>query len=172
MQKLDIRDIKKALGVHMRVSETERLLLEGVDLVGPVHFDLKLTNAGSRILVEGIVEATARVQCARCVETFDLHEKIDIHEEFLPSGSEELPKGPDLHPEELSVFIYDEDRIDIEEVIRQNIIAALPIQPLCRPDCGGLCTVCGVNRNETPCQCETKTVDPRWKGLEKFIQKP
>ncbi len=171
MQKLDVREITRSLGAHMTVSRDETLSVEGATLRGPVHLDLKLTNAGSRILLTGRVRDTVELLCARCAQPFELHQDIQVHEEFLPVGSPELPQGPELHPEELNVFVYDEDKIDIEEVVRQNIISALPIQALCRAECAGLCTVCGGNRNETPCQCIEKTVDPRLQGLQKFLSK-
>ncbi|MHB2015664.1 MAG: YceD family protein [Candidatus Xenobia bacterium] len=169
MEKIDIRDITRAhIGAHMNVSQEVTLPIDGVTLLEPIHVRFKLTNAATRILVEGTLKSRARLECNRCTEPFELPLEVEVHEEFLPEGSKEMPQGPDLSADELDVFVYHEDRIDAEEIIRQNIIAALPMMALCQEACRGLCPMCGANRNQAPCSCEEQKTDPRWAGLEKF----
>jgi len=116
---------------------------------GHVRFDR--TNTG--ILARGHVDATVTLACARCLDPVDIPIASDVTEEFEPSV-DVMTGRPLPDPENDLAFVIDEQHIlDLGEAIRQNLIAALPIQPLCRPDCAGLCPVCGANRNTEPCDC-------------------
>ena len=99
------------------------------DLRGPVRVALRVTNAGTRILVQGKVEAAVGLQCGRCAEVFEYGLEAPVDEEFVPAESPEARTGRDLRPEDLGIFTYEEDEIDLEEVVRQNLIAALPMRP-------------------------------------------
>ena len=172
MEKIDIRDITRAhIGAHMNVAQEMTLQIEGVDLVAPVQVRFKLTNAATRILVDGTLTSRARLECNRCTEAFELPLQVSVNEQFLPDDSPEIPQGPDLSPEDLEVFTYHEDKIDIEEIVRQNLVAALPMTALCQEACQGLCPMCGANRNLAACSCQEQQTDPRWAGLEKFRSK-
>ena len=61
---------------------------------------------------------------------------------------------------------YDGDRIDLDEIVREQILLALPTRQLCAEDCKGLCPSCGANLNEKACGCEQQQTDPRWSALE------
>jgi uncharacterized protein len=68
------------------------------------------------------------------------------------------------------VSYYEGDGLDLADVVREQVLLALPMQKLCRPDCQGICPVCGVNRNETTCQCKLQQVDERWAALKNLKQ--
>jgi len=90
-----------------------------------------------------------------------------VEEQFLPHDSPEVPQDEELDPGQLSVFVYENDVIEIDEVIRQNLVASLPSKPLCAEDCKGLCAECGVNLNEKACECVSESSsDPRWGALK------
>ncbi|MCD4784981.1 MAG: DUF177 domain-containing protein [Candidatus Eremiobacteraeota bacterium] len=153
MYNVSIRDIKRQAGLTKKVEYNEPCDIAEVDLLGPVNVVLKLTNATSRITIDGHIETHVSLTCSRCLESYRHHLQFDFFEEFLPEGSPELGNGKDLEWEDLSRFTYTGDSIDVYELIRQNILAEVPMKPLCREDCKGLCTVCGENLNSESCSC-------------------
>jgi len=153
MYNISIRDIRRQAGLTKKVEYNESFDVAEVELSGPVKIFLKLTNASSRITVNGHIEAHVLLTCSRCLETYSHHLNFDFFEEFLPEGSPELIIRKDLDWEDLSRFSYVGDSIDVYEMIRQNILAEIPIKPLCDENCRGLCIVCGINLNNESCFC-------------------
>lgn len=131
----------------------ERLRLDAetsADVIGG-HVRLDRTNDG--ILARGHADATVNLTCSRCLEPAPTRLGVDFAEQYAPAidvtSGHPLPK-----PEDEMVFTISQNHIlDLREALRQNILASLPIQPLCRPDCAGLCPTCGANRNAAPCDC-------------------
>lgn len=126
--------------------------------------------------VEGIIEAEGRYEgrldfrCSRCLDDYDrpLDGQLEAHfypeERELPSGEEELEEED---PGRIYLVHYRESRVDLGDVVRQDINLHCPMQPLCRPDCQGLCTVCGQNLNQEDCGHEQqRSMDPRLAGLK------
>jgi len=93
------------------------------------------------------------LECGRCVEPFTAPIRVHFEEEFAPSI--EVHTGAPLPPpvDDLTFVIDGNHILDLSEALRQNILAGLPIQPICAPTCAGLCPVCGGNRNLRPCTC-------------------
>ena len=114
---------------------------------------VRLDRIDGGILARGDAEGSLELECSRCLEPFIAHPRIHFEEEFVPSI--EVHSGTPLPPPDDDLaFVIDANHIlDLEEALRQNIIATLPMQPVCRADCAGLCPVCGANRNLTPCDC-------------------
>lgn len=124
-----------------------------------------ITNVGKRILFHGRLTAGIVFQCSRCLESYVHQISEEIDEEFVPD--ELAPKeGKELSLEELSIFPYKEETIDIGEMMRQYIVLACPVQPLCNENCGGLCVQCGQNLNKEKCNCKLELIDPRWTALK------
>lgn len=163
--KIDITDLKKTLGAKQEVTCEEALVLADLDFVGPVRVHLKLGNAGTRLVLHGELQGSVTMPCARCAESCVQPVVAEIDEEFLPAGSPEITPEQQHPWSDLNVFDEEDNFIDITEILRQNSLAALPIQPLCREDCRGLCPICGENRNRQSCECKDEPIDPRMQGL-------
>ena len=91
---------------------------------------------------------------------------------FLPAGTDTSAADTDeaeIGEEDLGVSFYRDDEIDLGEVMREQFYLAVPMKPLCREDCRGLCPVCGINRNRETCSCQTDWVDPRLEPLRKLV---
>ena len=73
-----------------------------------------------------------------------------------------------MHEDDLNVAVFDGEGIELDEVIREEILLALPAAVLCRESCKGLCPICGVDRNLNDCQCESREVDSRWQKLKEL----
>lgn len=135
----------------------EGWFLDGVGLL--------IQRQGADVVVTGSFRATARLQCGRCLEPLVTRVGPDVDLHLVPPPSarhEEVELGPD----DLEVDFYQGDTLDLPRLLRSETDLALPMKPLCRPDCRGLCPVCGGNRNSTACRCEVRDVDPRLAPLE------
>jgi len=142
--------------------------------VGPVFSEegwtldavaLFVERRSGEVTVSGGYRATARQACSRCLEPLvtEVGPEVDVH--LCPSPAsrhEEVELGPD----DLEVDFYQGDTLDVAGLLRSETLLALPMKPLCHPDCRGLCPVCGTNRNVTACACETRAMDPRLAPLD------
>ena len=161
--RVEVADIRKSTGLSKTFQPGGLLELEGLTMAEPIRGDLKITNAGSRILVEGQVKAVVRLQCSRCDDTYNEHLTLDIDESFIPADSEEARQTPKDTLDE--ILTYENDKVELLELFRQELLAALPMQAACRVDCKGLCSGCGMNLNHDACRCSKDEIDPRWSAL-------
>jgi uncharacterized protein len=127
--------------------------------------ELLVERNGDKVSIAGGFQATAQQSCSRCLDTIvaRVEPAVDLQFEPAPSGrhrQSELGRG------DLEVDFYYADILDVGELLRSETDLALPMKPLCRPDCRGLCPVCGANKNVTECRCETRGTDPRLAPLE------
>ncbi len=120
------------------------------------------------ILVRCSLDSEIELTCGRCLNSFRQPLKINFEEEFLPTI--DVTSGIPLpQAEDTGAFIIDEHHIiDLTEPARQYALMAVPMKPLCRPDCAGLCPRCGKNLNQGDCACPTGEIDPRWSALTKL----
>jgi uncharacterized protein len=127
--------------------------------------DLLVERRGDQVAVAGRFEATARLQCGRCLDPLEarVEPAVDLQLVPQPSGRQ---SQVELGRDDLEVDFYQGDVLDVGALLRSETDLALPMKPLCRPDCRGLCPVCGGNRNVTECRCETRGIDPRLAPLE------
>lgn len=120
----------------------------------PVRVEVHLESVNEGIVARGTVVAPWVGECRRCLVTVEGTVRSDVLEVF------------EAEPTEGETLLLDGDRIDLEPVAREAILLDLPLAPLCREDCAGLCPTCGTNRNDAPCDCAEPAADPRWAGLE------
>jgi len=131
-------------------------LSEIVDIAGNdsmVQGEVRLMRTDRGILAEGTLRTGVEVTCSRCLSLFSCPLALNIEEEYLPTT--DVVSGASLPlPEEPGYFTIDERHIlDLTEAIRQYVLLAIPMKPLCREDCAGLCRSCGHNLNQGPCNC-------------------
>ncbi len=119
----------------------------------PVHLELDLERILEGLVVRGTVEARWAGACARCVQPVAGSVVVAVDELF------------ERDPVEGETYQLAHDTIDLEPLVRDTILLELPQAPLCRPDCAGLCPTCGVDRNDTECECTDDDLDPRWAAL-------
>lgn len=122
---------------------------------------LRLTRTDQQILVEGDIHTALPAECVRCLDTFHLPLRIRLEELFS------LALGPHT-PDPLYVVAAD-GTIDLTLPLREQILLAQPIKPVCRPECKGLCSTCGKNLNEGPCDCDDESIDPRLAALKALL---
>jgi len=127
---------------------------EELNLLGPVEGALKLTRTNHGILADLTYTVELEQECGRCLDPARTHIESQFTEEFLPTINimTGLPETVDADPDEPRVSANHE--LDLTESVRQDILLQQPLQPLCRPDCPGLCVNCGRELGRGPCGCD------------------
>ena len=158
---VDVRDLIR----HPGASRSHRLPEPVADLQvtlarmpddAPVEGDLLLESVVEGILVSGRLSGPLTLTCARCLVEFEGRVDVDVQELFS--------RGPERAADEYQ--LSPEGSLDLEPMVRDGVMLALPVSPLCRADCLGLCERCGGDRNLGQCTCVEETVDARWAALD------
>jgi uncharacterized protein len=143
--------------------------VEGMTLTAPVRGRMTVSSTGRVILLEGGVDTEVEMVCYRCGGTYRQPVRAEFQEEFvvLPpqvagqsSRVEEDEETPDSR-----LFIAGTLDLNLDELLRQSILLALPLKPLCADDCRGLCPRCGHRLGEGPCGCAPEEVNPQLAAL-------
>jgi len=159
---LDTRTLARRPGEMRTVFVTESAPADlGNDVVAvpagtDLTLDLRLESVVEGILVSGTVAAVARGECVRCLDPVVLELRLPVQELYAYPGAS---AAEDEETREL-----EDDLLDLEPVVRDGVVLALPLQPVCRVDCPGLCPTCGVRLADDP-EHGHDDVDPRWSAL-------
>ena len=134
-----------------------------------VRGQVALLRTGHGILADGTFETTLPAECSRCLEDTSTTIAARFQEEFIPTVDVRtgavLPADP-----QTETFPIDEYHVlDVGEAIRQHVLMAAPLQPLCGPECRGLCPECGRNRNEGSCACQPDLDSSPFAALRQLI---
>ena len=127
--------------------------------------EITMLRTGNGVLVTGRLAMVVEMTCSRCLEPLEVPLTIDLEEEFRPTVDVMTGRRLPMDEEDQALWIDAQHILNLEEVIRQDLLLALPLHPLCREDCAGICPQCGQNLNEGPCACIIRDVDPRWSAL-------
>jgi uncharacterized protein len=121
----------------------------------------------AEIRVKGHVQVGLRSECDRCLEptVFPVDSSFELYYRPVADGYGEEKA---LDSGEAEMGFYDGDGLELNDVLREFVLLALPMQKLCNENCKGICPVCGQNRNQNECRCEISTVDNRWAALKEI----
>ena len=146
-----------------QVSETVHIPVDDNDHL--VRGEIRLLRTQRSVLVKATLRTEVELTCGRCLSLFSSPTTVNFEEEYMPTV--DVASGVPLSSSEEpgSFTIDDHHIIDLTEAIRQYALLAVPMKPLCRKDCAGLCQNCGHNLNEGPCGCPVQEIDPRWAEL-------
>ncbi|MGB6597236.1 MAG: DUF177 domain-containing protein [Candidatus Acidiferrum sp.] len=123
-----------------------------------------------QIRIEGQLETKIEMVCARCLEPVieDVNRSFDLFYAPLPKGAK--PKEDRLKDDDTEIGFYEGDGLFLADVLREQVLLALPLKVICQSDCRGLCPNCGANLNHEECRCETHSTDPRLAPLARLKQ--
>lgn len=133
----------------------------GIELLGvpegsPVELDLRLEAVMEGVLASGRAWVTLTGECARCLEPIEDDLEVELQELYV---------YPESDAEEDEASRMDGELLDLEPVLRDSVVLALPFQPVCQADCEGLCPECGARLLDHPGHAHEESVDPRWASL-------
>ena len=156
--------LRSAPGTERRyaVDGVEMEIADDLELAAPIEGEVRLSRTGRSILARAHLSTAINTSCSRCLQPLVAPIDVDIDEEALPSIDIDsgLPTDRDEEPDAL--WLDDHHELDLGEPVREAISLAEPIALLCRPDCRGLCPVCGIDLNSVAQHDHgDETVDPR-----------
>lgn len=135
----------------------------------PLGVRLQMRPVGQLFEAAGRFESRVRLTCSRCLVEYETPLAADFSLTFIrqvseadePSRNEEI----ELRADEIGLILFYGDEIDLRDPIQEEVVMALPMRPLCRPDCKGLCPKCGADLNQGDCGCERKVFNPKFAAL-------
>jgi len=171
---LDLRGFRGGTEEVARQYTPEAFTLTGEDfrIVAPVRLTARVSKDAQKVRLAGRVQTTLETDCGRCLEPFTVPVDAKLDLMFLPDagdGAVQVAGEKEVREEDTGVSFYKDDTIDLGEVMRDEFFLALPMKPLCKDDCKGLCPLCGANWNRDTCTCKAEWVDPRLAVLKKLL---
>jgi uncharacterized protein len=165
---LDLDEALEPAGLHLQDDADVALRPDG-----RVTAHVELVD-GTTVHIRGRLTGAIEIACARCLQPYALTLDRDLDLFYLPraAGQEEAQEEEvELSDRDVVVGYYESERVDLGELLREEIVLGLPLKPLCREGCQGLCPRCGGNRNAASCACppEEEPGDPRLEPLRKLV---
>ncbi len=166
--RLDLEKLEESGGRFAEVYETGALDFAEVDLrlVVPVKIEGRVRRRNTEVQLIGELHARAAVSCGRCLKPVELPVDVNFNERFVNAVSWRDEEQHELEAVDLNLSVFDGDTIELDDLVKEEILLALPGHVLCSEDCQGLCPVCGIDRNTASCNCEAKPIDERWAKLK------
>jgi uncharacterized protein len=140
-------------------------------VVAPVRLAFDIHKDKDQFRLIGRVATTLRLACGRCLDHFDRPVDLEFELLYLPHAHNVGEGELEVEEDDLATAFYRDEVIDLGQLMREQFYLALPMKPLCREECKGLCPVCGANRNQVACTCETTWEDPRLAGLKALLDR-
>ncbi|WP_194947874.1 YceD family protein [Actinomyces trachealis] len=175
---IDIVDLPRQPGsfkdVHLELPAPEGL---GTDVIGaqpgtPLQVEASLTSTDDGVLVRASARAHIHGECVRCLADIDEDQDISFAELYLlpEVAASQQQIEEDAEDEGEDTFVLDDSTLDLEPALRDALVGSLPFQPLCTPDCPGLCQDCGERLADLPEEHHHESLDPRWAALSSLLQ--
>lgn len=166
MMNVNIAELNTDLGRELLFSFTttaEELdaVSEDYAFEGPIEVTGTVVYTGTCWRVSGKIKVVKTFVCGRCLTDCRENQSYDFSEDY----SQEAAETEDL------VNVFEGDMLDIQDMVRDTLLAAQPLSNICKPDCKGLCPVCGHNLNEGDCGCDRLVIDPRMAALQQLLKK-
>jgi uncharacterized protein len=140
-------------------------------MASPVRYELKAQKMGDRVRIEGSVHGSMGMACGRCLDEFSypINSCLDI--ELAPAELAPQATELELRSDDLDLYYFEGDEIDVDPFIYDEVLLNVPLRPLCREDCAGLCPTCGLNRNNNACSCDQAVSTVLGEKLKSFLTK-
>jgi len=166
--RIELENLEGSKGDFAHVYQPEELnpVDERVSLTAPAAVNGKVRLSGNQVFVNGHIETRAQVECDRCLKPIELPVNADFTLEYISGSDYETSQVAELTEAEMSVSVFDGQAIDVDEIVKEQILLTVPTRMLCREDCRGICPECGADRDTGECNCVTNDIDPRWAALK------
>lgn len=174
--KLDLNEVASHLGKRISFDIDEPPVEypeSGLKCVEPIKGKISFSNTGSVLVVRGEIRTTLEVECARCLRGYRVDVEAPIEESFQIHGAvPEMVDDQEIEEllEDETAPLFQDNVLDLTELLRQSILLLVPIKPICSEDCGGLCPTCGRNLNDGPCGCPPESGESAFAGLASLLE--
>ena len=166
--RIELENLEGGKGDFAHVYQPDELnpVDERVRVTEPVTVKGKVKLSSNEVFVNGHIDTRAQVDCDRCLQPVELPVSADFALEYITGSDYESSDVAELTEAELSVSVFDGKAIDVDEIVKEQILLTVPTRMLCREECKGICPECGIDKNTGECQCVTDDIDPRWAALK------
>lgn len=144
---------------------------ESITIVSPIKASLRIDKKGSEVIITGTAKGTVELQCSRCLKIFYMDIDSLINVVYHPASEINKEEHYELKGDELNTGFYKNDIIDMDDLLKEQLVLNISMKPLCSEDCKGLCPKCGVDLNITRCNCAISDVDSRLAVLKQLLNK-
>ena len=165
---IDLSSVRAEPKTIKQTFDVSEIDLEGedVELTAPVEVVAELSKVERKTTLTGTITTAISRECTRCLEPVRGGLKFEFETSFLDAEEVDAKAEVEVSPEDLDVSLVEDGKVSLADIVREQILLALPIQTFCRQDCRGLCQKCGANLNLIDCKCPGEDVDPRWAALK------
>ena len=160
-------------GVEIHSIETARSLgITPSDLIldGDVHIDAMVSRQGRVFFVDAALRTALHINCSRCAGEFSYAVDTQFHCQEEPVKKTDLELDVPLHKGDMDIDQYAWDAVELNNLFREQVILAMPMHPLCKTDCLGLCPKCGQNLNIKKCDCREEEVNNPFSVIKKLFE--
>lgn len=144
---------------------------ERIKVTEPPRVSGRIQQSDAKVTVSGKVEANLHLECDRCLKDVPVPVSTEFRVEYVTPEIYRAGQAAELLDEDLTLSVFDGAVIDVDDLVREQLLLALPAQVLCEVECKGLCPVCGGDKNLKNCNCQEAEIDPRWAGLEEIVNR-
>ena len=168
--RIDVRDLEQSPFRYSGMLSRDELGIRSEDfqIHGKVGIQLLAERRGYDVRVRGTLKVGVELPCSRCLEPVAVSIASDFDQIYESNAGHSLTGEIALQEKDTDIGFFSGDTIEINDIIREQILLALPMKPICREGCRGLCPHCGKNMNTEACDCETLFSDPRLAELSKI----
>ncbi len=168
--KIDINSIpQEGLKISKFLNPKEYDLVdELIENTGLIYLKCTIDKKNKKIIIRGKITTELTTYCSRCLDSTKIKINEDFVAFFLPKEEEPKVEYLKLKTIDLDTLYYEGEILDLKFLIREIVLLAIPMKPLCKKDCKGLCPNCGANLNYEKCSCEKVSIDPRWAKLKEL----
>lgn len=165
--RIDVKDLaqgKKSFDYVLQAEEI-RLDEDSLRVASPLRVSGEMSLRRDEVFVNGVMRGRIEATCDRCLRWVPLFNDLDFDARLMPAASYYRNHTAELHNEDLGYSVFDDEAIDLDELVREQLLLSLPVRLLCEAECRGLCSECGADLNHQQCACDTRAIDSRWNAL-------
>src|SRR5262245_35573955 len=163
---LDLSKIRTADERYEKVYQPDQFAADGAFTVAaPVDLAFDIHKDKQQFQLAGTVKTVLELPCSRCLEPFTWPVDASFDLRYQPHSENTGESEEEIEEDDLSTAFYENDEIDLGQLMREQFLLSLPMKPLCSDACHGLCPVCGTNLNRSTCDCKRDWDDPRFAAL-------
>ena len=166
--RIELEKLEESGGRYSRTYEIDQLTFDETELrlIEPVSVEGRIRRKGEEVELRGRLRTKTAIPCGRCLKSVELPIDVDFAERFTPAVAWKDEEQHELREDDLNLAAFDGEAIELDDLVREEIILALPGHVLCDETCKGLCPACGADRNAGSCDCASKQIDSRWEKLK------
>jgi uncharacterized protein len=171
--RIELASLEHGKGAFAHKYSSGEFVLEDdrVSIVEPPAVSGEIRQKGQRLRVAGTVSGRVQVECDRCLKPVEVAVNSHCDVEYVTAEDYQAQQALELTEADLNLSLFDGEGLEIDELVKEELLLAVPDHVICSEACRGICAVCGVDKNLSDCECETREVDPRWSGLKQLVNR-